>query len=117
MLIRSVRFTNHPALGSLSIDFTDPATNEPFDTVILAGENGCGKTVILNEIFTMVSEPDLARRAGIIEVELDLDDSNRADLIRALGNSEFDVRRALIRYEFREANTWEILEIFWLLSR
>lgn len=49
MKILSIEFQNHSILGNLKLDFTDKKGN-PVDTVILAGENGCGKTTILEEI-------------------------------------------------------------------
>lgn len=49
MKILSIEFQNHSILGNLRLDFTDKEGN-PVDTVILAGENGCGKTTILEEI-------------------------------------------------------------------
>ena len=47
MKFRKITFNNHPILGNLHLDFTD-ANGNAVDTIILAGENGCGKTVILN---------------------------------------------------------------------
>lgn len=49
MKILSIEFQNHSILGNLKLDFTDKKGN-PVDTIILAGENGCGKTTILEEI-------------------------------------------------------------------
>jgi len=49
MKILSIEFEKHPILGNLKLDFADKNGN-PVDTVILAGENGCGKTTILEEI-------------------------------------------------------------------
>lgn len=46
----SFSIENHPVLGNLSLDFKDPHGN-PFDTIIIAGENGVGKTVVLNELY------------------------------------------------------------------
>lgn len=48
-LIRSVKFTHHPVLGDLRLDFCD-SKGSPLDTVILAGENGSGKSTVLNAI-------------------------------------------------------------------
>ena len=49
MKILSIEFEKHPILGNLKLDFTDKNGN-PVDTVLLAGENGCGKTTILEEL-------------------------------------------------------------------
>ena len=47
--IRKIEFINHPILNNLKLDFCDNDGN-PLDTIILAGENGTGKTTILSEI-------------------------------------------------------------------
>ncbi len=52
MKILSIEFENHPILGNLKLDFTDKNGN-PMDTIILAGENGCGKTTILEELYNL----------------------------------------------------------------
>ena len=50
MKIRKVRYNNHPVLGNLELDFVNPSTGQAFDTVVLIGENGTGKTTILTTI-------------------------------------------------------------------
>ena len=54
MKIKKIKFENHAILGNLELDFTDE-TGEAVDTVILAGENGCGKTAFLESIYEMLS--------------------------------------------------------------
>jgi predicted ATP-binding protein involved in virulence len=50
MKIRKVKWKNHSVLGNLELDFINYITNQPFETIILAGENGTGKTTILKTI-------------------------------------------------------------------
>lgn len=50
MKIRKVKWTNHPILGNLELDFVNPVTNHPFSTIVFAGENGSGKTTILETL-------------------------------------------------------------------
>ena len=50
MKIRTIKFENHPILGNINLDFTDENGNT-VNTIILAGENGTGKSVTLNTIF------------------------------------------------------------------
>ena len=51
MKFRKISFNNNPILGSVSFDFTD-ATGKTVDTIILAGENGCGKSYLLSLLNT-----------------------------------------------------------------
>lgn len=54
MKMKSIQFIKHEILGNLFIDFCD-AGGKPVDTVILAGENGTGKSTILNTLFDIVN--------------------------------------------------------------
>lgn len=55
MKIRKVKYNNHPILGNLELDFVNPATKKPYSTIVLAGENGTGKTTILETLNTFLS--------------------------------------------------------------
>jgi predicted ATP-binding protein involved in virulence len=55
MKIRKVKWKNHPILGDLELDFVNTLTNSPFDTVLFAGENGTGKTTILESLSTFLN--------------------------------------------------------------
>ena len=48
-MITKVKWKNYKALGNLELDFTN-ATGEPYNTIVLAGENGTGKTTVLESI-------------------------------------------------------------------
>lgn len=50
MKIRKVKWKGHPILGNLELDFVNPNTNKAYDTIVLAGENGSGKTTILDTL-------------------------------------------------------------------
>lgn len=50
MRIKKIELENHPILGNLKLDFTD-GNGECVDTVIFAGENGTGKTSVLDLLF------------------------------------------------------------------
>ena len=47
MRIYGVEIKNNPILGDIDLDFTDKEGNI-VDTIIFAGENGCGKTTLLD---------------------------------------------------------------------
>ena len=46
--IKSLKLKDHPVLGDLELDFT--IGDRVADNIIIAGENGCGKTTLLNVI-------------------------------------------------------------------
>lgn len=52
--IKKINFIKHKILGDLKLDFTDSKGNVA-DTVIIAGENGLGKTTILSAIYELVT--------------------------------------------------------------
>lgn len=51
MYLSHLHIKNHPILKDLNIDFINPNTGKPYAVVAFVGENGCGKTTLLNEIF------------------------------------------------------------------
>ncbi|KAA6324981.1 hypothetical protein EZS27_025749 [termite gut metagenome] len=55
MKIKKVKWMNHPILGDLELDFTNTTTGLPYDTILFAGENGTGKTTILETISTFLN--------------------------------------------------------------
>ena len=54
MKIKSIKFKNHPILKNLELDFCD-ANGNAADTVIIAGENGTGKSSLLNYLYSISS--------------------------------------------------------------
>ena len=50
MKIRKVKWKGHPILGDLELDFVNPNTKMAYDTIVLAGENGSGKTTIIDTL-------------------------------------------------------------------
>jgi predicted ATP-binding protein involved in virulence len=55
MRIRRVKWKDHPVLGSLELDFINTASGQPFRTVIFAGENGAGKTTVLEDLSSFLN--------------------------------------------------------------
>ena len=51
MYLSYLHIKNHPILKDIDFDFINPKTNEPYPIIAFVGENGCGKTTLLNEIF------------------------------------------------------------------
>jgi len=55
MTIKKIKWNNHPILGNLELDLINPATGQPYETVVFAGENGTGKTTIHETISTFLN--------------------------------------------------------------
>ena len=53
-MITEVKWKEHQILGNLNLDFKKP-DGFPYSTIILAGENGTGKTTILETICTFLN--------------------------------------------------------------
>lgn len=54
MLIRKVKWKDHPVLGELFLDFL-PSSGSAYKTVVFAGENGAGKSTVLETISTFLN--------------------------------------------------------------
>ena len=55
MKIRKVKWKDHPVLGDLLLDFINTASGQPFSTIIFAGENGTGKSTILEDLSSFLN--------------------------------------------------------------
>lgn len=53
-MIRKIKWNNHDVLGNLELDFTKP-DGSIYNTIVLAGENGTGKTTILETLSTFLN--------------------------------------------------------------
>ena len=74
MKFRKIQFENHPILGNCTFDFTDKDGNT-VDTIIIAGENGCGKSVLLNELFEYKPNDIARNKSGRIISEIELNEA------------------------------------------
>ena len=81
MKFRKISFRDNPILGNVSFDFTD-VTGKTVDTIILAGENGCGKSYLLS--FLNTYDPRIrAKDLGFnMQVEVEFSDENLKQLHR-----------------------------------
>lgn len=76
MLIKSIEFKKHPVLWNLKLDFTNENGNIA-ETVIIAWENGTGKSTILESIFHLWSYGSMwlqENEERIFEVEINEDE-------------------------------------------
>lgn len=82
--IRKIKFAGHPILGDLELDFRGQDGNA-VDTVIIAGENGTGKSTILNVLYKIASHTiDFPIR---VEFERDGTPFSLAYFLRQIGNN------------------------------
>lgn len=51
MKIRKINWKNHPIFGTFELSFLDESS-KPYNTIVIAGENGTGKTTILEIIYS-----------------------------------------------------------------
>ena len=69
--VRKLKLSNHPVLGNLELDFTD-SSNKAVDTVIIAGNNGIGKSSLVELLYQIMSAMWVPRYAMLCV------DSNRS---------------------------------------
>ena len=51
MHLSGIKIKDHPILGNINIPFLNEKTGIPYPVIVFVGENGCGKTTMLNELF------------------------------------------------------------------
>ena len=56
MLIEKIRWKDHPVLWNLELDFINPTTWKPYNTIVFAWENGTWKTTILESTSTFLNK-------------------------------------------------------------
>lgn len=77
MKLREVKWHNHPILGDLKIDLVNSDTDIPYDTIVIAGENGTGKTTILKTLYDFLNQGPITP-FGYVEYQLDNGEIYRA---------------------------------------
>lgn len=110
MRYRKIAFTNHPILGTINLDFVNSVTGVPYQNVIFAGENGIGKTVILQ--FMNTFSPDKrVRDIGLVHLEVEVSAKDVQLLIEktheVYGDNFYlgDFPDHLLKFEYDSSNT------------
>ena len=82
MRIHAIEIKGHPGFGDLFVDLRDSA-GRPERLVVLAGENGCGKTALLESVFASLAPTNLLQQTprrlppGRYRIFLEIDDVSR----------------------------------------
>lgn len=116
MRVRSVSIIGHPGLGDLEIDLCEGPESPAPRTVVVAGENGTGKTVLLETIHNALAPEPAFIPGRSVTVVLDLDASFSgltAHMNKSVPPADFDTARPVtIRLElpvggpFRRTVSW-----------
>lgn len=69
MKIKRVHIEGHPVLGDLDLDFCD-SKGSAVDTVIIAGENGVGKSTVMGLLYGLISA-NAENPFGEVDVEFE----------------------------------------------
>ena len=115
MKIKKIELRNNPFFGNKEFIFTDSQGNV-MDNVVLAGENGCGKTQILNLIYdfsTLSLRGTVSNELRIFTVVLSEDELN--DVLQNVGDrinfvsptGEMEITQVFSAQE----NTWNRIKI------
>lgn len=87
MKLRKVNFKNHPIFNDLELSFVD-SSNRAYNTIIFAGENGVGKSILLNTLFQLIKVP--TRNEEIIK------------LLGSEGSYEFELTTEEVNFIFKQ---------------
>lgn len=114
MKFRKIQFENHPILGNCTFDFTDKDGNT-VDTIIIAGENGCGKSVLLNEMFDFRPFDINDHKEGKMICDIELNDYecstvNKLTAIQDKYNGNLKNRLQIVQ-DFSIKNSWDQVKV------
>lgn len=116
MKIRKIEFTNHPIFDDLKLDFTD-SNGKTINTIIIAGENGVGKSLLLNTIFEF-SNLTLANDKRDEKRKFEIELSNEEIQILKLGQhtkqyftTDYKDNIFFISIDYNVVNNWNQIDI------
>lgn len=103
MRLREIEFRNHEIFGDLQLSFVDE-DNLAFETIIFAGENGVGKSLLLNTLFSLIHLPhtndELKKLLGEGSYEFEL---NNDEVILTFSKVDYFIKDDFLR-DFRDVN-------------
>ena len=117
MKIRKIEFENHKIFGDLKLDFTDEQGNT-IDTIIIAGENGVGKSQLLNAIYEFSNiNLDSLKRDEKRTFEIQLSDSEVEILKNSQNSKAYFVDKNYtnnifkIKIDYNTKDSWTQIDI------
>lgn len=114
MKIRKIRYQDHSLFGNTEFDFTDNEGNV-IDTIILAGENGVGKSRLMNDIHEL-SRYELPNKKSnkIVSFEIELSEKQVQQLSHEARLRNFVVNYGAIFHITLDSNfpnDWKAIEV------
>lgn len=113
MKIKSLKIINNSILGDIKMSFCDPNDN-PLDTIIFVGENGCGKSALLNVIHSVARlRPDPRTHAEERFFKIQLEDREVKQLITkgVIVVPQIYKNEINIHFDFNIGNNWNQIKI------
>jgi predicted ATPase len=116
MRLRKIALENHPILTNLNLDFTDEE-NKSVETLILAGENGTGKTSVLDLLyeFSMINlSNDKRDERRSFEIELspkELEIISKNENYKHFFNNGFANGIFIVEFDFNIINNWKQIKV------
>ena len=98
MRLKSLRIINNPKLNDLYLDFT--INGKVQDTIILAGDNGCGKTTILDAIFSFLSLKKSPNVEGKVTGRIILCEKEKKIIKENLSNAETGSHQNVLKCKY-----------------
>ena len=108
-----LKISNHPVLKGIDLNFVNPVTNKPYSIVAFVGENGCGKTTLLNELFNydksefIIDKESLDRPHRAIYLRQGSVHSNALKEIRKLLDGQDMYPTSVGRNTFIDSHLWD----------
>ncbi|MDB9954276.1 AAA family ATPase [Flavobacteriaceae bacterium] len=116
MRFRKITLKNHPILTNLELDFTDEE-NKSVETLILAGENGTGKTSVLDLLyeFSMIQLSQEKRdEHRLFEIELspkELEIISKNENYKHFFNNGFANGIFKVEFDFNITGNWNHVKV------
>lgn len=88
MRVKNILLENHPVLGNLALNFSKP-DGRAYSTIVFIGENGCGKTSVLDEIAAFTT----AREDHIKQVEVSFSEKEISTFDKSLKIADFTLNK------------------------